>query len=436
MDILRAHRVYIETYGCTTNQADSDIMRGVLAKHFRLANSVDEADVVVVNTCGVINFTERKILRRLRELKESGKTVVAAGCLARIARKEMEKIADAVISPDNVHLVDSAVISALNGKKPVLIQVSSTDKAALHSTKCRKRENAISIVSISEGCLGSCSYCATKIARGRLRSFSLEKIVEEVQRAVTDGFREIQLTSQDTGAYGMDGKDYRLPDLLNAISEIDGDFRVRVGMMNPQHAVEILDDLLSAFESEKIYKFLHIPVQSGDNRILEDMRRDHTVEDFVEVVNAFRRRFDDVMISTDIIVGFPTESKESFWKSYQLIEEFRPDIVNITRFSPRKGTAAYRLKDMPDWIKKERSRILTRLCEEIGLENHRKFVGRVERVLVTKKGKNNTMLARTNSYRPVVLKEGEVGRFYVVKVVDATFNYLVGDWAKVPMKIV
>ncbi len=430
----RTRRVYIETYGCTTNQADSDIMRGVLAKHFRLASSVDEADVVVVNTCGVISFTERKILRRLRELKESGKTVVAAGCLTRIARKEMEKIADAVISPDNVHLVDSAVISALKGEKPVLIRVSSTDKAALHATKCRKRENAISIVSISEGCLGRCSYCATKIARGRLRSFSLEKIVEEVRRAVADGFREIQLTSQDTGAYGMDrrgGKDYRLPDLLNAISELDGDFRVRVGMMNPQHAVEILDDLLNAFESEKIYKFLHIPVQSGDNRVLADMKRDHTVEDFLEVVNAFRSRFDDVMISTDIIVGFPTESEESFWKSYQLIEEVRPDIVNITRFSPRRGTAAYRLKDMPDWIKKERSRILTKLCEEIGLENHRKFVGRVERVLVTKKGKNNTMLARTDAYRPVVLKEGELGEFYLVKVVDATFNYLVGDGVRV-----
>ena len=430
-------KVYIETYGCTTNQADSDIMRGVLAKRFSLASSADEADVVIVNTCGVISFTERKILRRLKELKGSGKTVVAAGCLARIARREMEKVADAIISPDNVHLVDSAVISALSGEKPVFIKVSGTDKAALYTTKCRKKENAISIVSISEGCLGSCSYCATKIARGRLRSFSPEKIVEEVQRAVADGFREIQLTSQDTGAYGMDrdGGSYRLPDLLNAISEIEGDFRVRVGMMNPQHAVEILDDLLNAFESEKIYKFLHIPVQSGDNKVLADMKRDHTVEDFLEVVNAFRSRFDDVMISTDIIVGFPTESEESFWKSYRLIEEVRPDIVNITRFSPRRGTAAYRLKDMPDWIKKERSRILTKLCEEIGLENHRKFVGRVERVLVTKrgkrKGKNNTMLARTDAYRPVVLKEGGLGEFYLVKVVDATFNYLVGDGAKV-----
>lgn len=426
-------RVYIETYGCTTNQADSDIMRGVLAKRFRLAGSVDEADVVVVNTCGVISFTERKILRRLKELKENGKTVIAAGCLTRIARREMERVADGIVSPDNVHLVDSAVISALNGKKLVLIKVSSTDKAALHTAKCRKRENAISIVSISEGCLGSCSYCATKIARGRLRSFSLEKIVEEVQRAVADGSKEIQLTSQDTGAYGMDrnmGRDYRLPDLLNAISELDGEFRVRVGMMNPQHAVKILDELLNAFESEKIYKFLHIPVQSGDNKVLEDMRRGYTVEDFLEVVNAFRRRFDDVMISTDIIVGFPTEREESFWKSYQLIEEARPDIVNITRFSPRKGTAAYRLKDMPDWIKKERSRILTRLCEEIGLENHRKFVGKVERVLVTKRGKKNTMLARTDSYRPVVLKEGKLGEFYLVRVVDATFNYLVGDGAK------
>ncbi|MBO8180605.1 MAG: tRNA (N(6)-L-threonylcarbamoyladenosine(37)-C(2))-methylthiotransferase, partial [Archaeoglobus sp.] len=300
------------------------------------------------------------------------------------------------------------------------------DKAGLSSQKCRLRNNAIAIVSISEGCLGSCSFCATRFARGRLKSFSMEKIVDEVKSAVKSGFREIQLTSQDTGAYGLDRGKAMLPELLRKISEIEGDFRVRVGMMNPQYAVKILDDLIEAYSSEKIYKFLHIPVQSGDNRVLEDMRRNHTVEDYIEVVEAFRKSFDDVLISTDIIVGFPTETEEAFWGSYELIKETRPDIVNITRFSPRKGTPAARLKDMPGWIKKERSRKLTELMRKVGLENNRRFMGKEVRVLITKEGKNGKNLARMDSYRAVVT-EGEIGEFVKVKIKDCRFNYLLGS---------
>ncbi len=159
-------------------------------------------------------------------------------------------------------------------------------------------------------------------------------------------------------------------------------------MMNPQHAVRMLDELIAAYSSEKIYKFLHIPVQSGDNKVLEDMKRNHAAEDYVEVVEAFRKAFDDALISTDIIVGFPTETEEAFWKSYELIRETKPDIVNITRYSARKGTPAAKLRDIPGWIKKERSRKLTELTRKIGYENNSKFLGRKLRVLVTKEGKN------------------------------------------------
>ena len=330
-------------------------------------------------------------------------------------------MADSVVSPDNL----DKIVDAINSNSKVLfIERRSIDKAKLHDVKCRLRENAIAIVSISEGCLGSCSFCATRIARGRLKSFSIDAIVNEVKKAVEMGFKEIQLTSQDTGAYGLDMGEYKLPELLNRISKIDGDFRVRVGMMNPHHAAKILDDLINSFSNDKIYKFIHVPVQSGDNKVLEHMKRNHTVEDFVEVVDRFRKEFDDVMVSTDIIVGYPTESEESFWKSYELIKNVKPDIVNITRFSPRPNTPASKLRDIPGWIKKERSRILTKLCREIGYENNKKFIGKRFRVLITKHGKNGTMLSRTNSYRPVVTT-GELGRFKDVEIIDCTFNYLI-----------
>ncbi len=415
-------RVAIETYGCTMNQADSDIMRGLISREFELSTTED-ADVVVINSCGVIDYTERKIIRRMRELKAKGKKVVLAGCLTRISQQALE-LSDSAISPDNVLKIVDAICASLNGKK-IFAERNPVDKSKLCELKKRKRENAIAIVAISEGCLGTCSFCATRFARGRLRSFSMDGIVEEVRRAVGEGYKEIQLTSQDTGAYGLDRGEAQLPELLFKISEIEGDFRVRVGMMNPHHAVGILDDLLNAFESEKIYKFIHVPVQSGDNQILEDMKRQHTVEDFVEVVSAFRKRFDDVLVSTDIIVGYPKESEESFWKSYELVRKVRPDIVNITRFSPRQGTLAARYRDIPGWIKKERSRKLTDLMKKIGEQNNARFVGRKMRVLITRRGKEETVLARTNSYRAVVTK-GMVGEFREVRISGYRYNYLVG----------
>ncbi|WP_457549967.1 tRNA (N(6)-L-threonylcarbamoyladenosine(37)-C(2))-methylthiotransferase [Archaeoglobus sp.] len=419
-------KVCIETYGCTMNQSDSDIMRGIVSKNFELVESVDVADVVIINSCGVVDFTERKILKRAESLKRLGKKVVMAGCLPRIATKKCLEVSDALVSPDNVHVIDLVVKSVLKGEKPIIIDRTSIDKSEISRIKWRLRENAIAIVSIAEGCTGRCSFCATRFARGRLRSFKLESIVEEVRRCVENGFKEIQITSQDTGAYGLDKGKYMLPDLLRAISEIEGDFRVRVGMMNPRHAVEMLDDLLNAFESEKIYKFIHVPVQSGDEKVLRDMNRDHSVEDFVEVVRDFRRRFDEVMVSTDVIVGFPTETEEAFLRTYELIRDVEPDIVNITRFSKRPFTPAFKLKEIHGWIVKERSRKLTELARGIGIKRNRRFIGKRLRVLITKNGKKGTKLARTDSYRPVVVREGNIGEFINVRIVDCAFNYLVG----------
>lgn len=412
-------RVSIETYGCTMNQADSDIMRKLIAEKFRLVPT-EEAEVVVINSCGVIDFTERKIIRRILELKNAGKKVVLAGCLPRISRSAIE-LSDSAISPDNVDRIVEAIDSVFNGGIRIL-SWRDLDKTCLQ--KLRSRDNVIAIVSISEGCLGHCSFCATKFARGKLRSFSLEGIVKEVEEAVKSGFKEIQLTAQDTGCYGLDKGEFLLPKLLEEISKIDGEFKVRVGMMNPQHAKKQLDSLLEAFESDKIYKFLHLPVQHGDNKILEDMRRDHSVEDFLEVVDSFRKNF-EITLSTDIIVGYPTETEESFWKTYELLEEVKPDIVNITRFSKRKGTVAEKLKEIPGWIVKERSRKLTELSIRIGLENNKEFLGKRLKVLITSSGKK-WMLSRSDSYRAVITA-GELGVTKIVKIGAFRHNYLLDE---------
>ena len=425
-------RVALVTYGCTMNQSDSDIIRHELLKAGFELTEVEDADVVVLNSCGVVEYTERKILETARKLRREGKKVVIAGCLPRISSRKVKETADSAIGPDNLLEVVRAVESALKGKMYFSISRTNLEKSSLR--KCRLRrdssgaEAGIAIVSIAEGCVGRCTFCVTRFARGRLRSFSVGSIVREIEEAVKQGFVEIQITSQDTGAYGLDRENYELPYLLERICEVEGEFRIRVGMMNPRHAYEMLDDLLNAFSHEKVYKFIHIPVQSGDERILKAMGRNHGVEEYLEVVSAFRKEFDreDSMVSTDIIAGFPGESEESYWKTLDLIRESKPDLVNVTRFSPRKGSPAYRMRDMPDWIKKDRSRAITRLAERIKEKRNARLVDKTFRAMVTKKYEGRA-LARLNSYRAVRLNSGhEIGEILSVNIKSFTPTHLLG----------
>jgi tRNA A37 methylthiotransferase MiaB len=196
-------------------------------------------------------------------------------------------------------------------------------------------------------------------------------------------------------------------------------------MMNPSSISKNTSDLIEAYGNEKVYRFLHIPLQSGDDEILSDMRRGYRVENFKGIVEEFRKRIPGLTLSTDVIVGYPLEDETSFSKTYRQIKKIQPDILNITRFSPRPNTPASTLCDMPDWIKKERSRKLSSLARQISTEHNQEYVGRVERVLITGIGKNNSLLGRTDSYRQVVLKSGRIGEFKKVKIKDSRAHYLI-----------
>jgi MiaB-like tRNA modifying enzyme len=399
------------------NQSDTEILKALVAKRHEVVDSLEESDAVVVNSCAVVGFTERKVLKEIKRLKQAGKRVILTGCLPGANPASAQASGADVVLPLK-HI--AAINSALDGH--LAIEAAPVVKSEL--PKLRHRDSAIAIVAISEGCLGACSYCATRFARGKLRSFPVNSIVKEVESALEQGYREIQLTSQDTAVYGRD-IETTLPELLGEIIDLPYEFRVRVGMMNPTYAREIFDELLDAYSNEKIYKFLHLPVQSGDDEVLRHMRRGYRVADFMELVADFRRRFPESTLSTDVIVGYPTESDESFDKTYRLIEEIKPEILNITRFSPRPGTEAAKLRDIHDWIKKERSRRLTKLMRSIGMERNSRYAGKKLRVLVTKHGKGNTLLARSDAYRQVVLKEGEIGEFRDVKIRKVRPTYLI-----------
>jgi len=416
-------KFYLETYGCKLNQSDSDLIKGILSNDFKEVSSPKEADFIIINSCGVLEKTERKIIKRIKSFRN--KKIILAGCLPLISPEASIKIADGVLGPKNIPSIKEIANKVLLGEKVWQVSNKVIDKGDYCYFKKRKK-GISAIVSIAEGCLGNCSFCITKKARGKLKSFSEEKILEEIQHLATSGFKEIQLTSQDAVLYGLDKGKLLLPDLLNKISKVKGDFKVRVGMMNPGYVNKILDNLVLSFKSEKIYKFIHLPLQSGDDWVLKRMNRGYCVDDFLRIASCFRKNFKDVLLATDIIVGYPEETEESFRKTLDLIEEVKPSIVHIFRFSKRKGTKAASLKDYPDRIKKKRSRELNNLCKKVNLEKNKEFLGKIFKVLVIEKRKNNTLIGRASSFRAVVLKRGEIGKYYKVKIVDFKENYLIG----------
>ncbi|TLZ60361.1 MAG: tRNA (N(6)-L-threonylcarbamoyladenosine(37)-C(2))-methylthiotransferase, partial [Methanobacteriota archaeon] len=289
------------------------------------------------------------------------------------------------------------------------------------------------IVPIAQGCAGRCTYCITRVARGRVSSYPIEDLVSRIRGYVATGIRDIKLTGQDTAAYGMDVGE-TLATLMDSATLVDGDFRVRIGMMDPLTALPILPDLIRAYASPKVYKFLHLPVQSGDDGILDAMRREYRVADFERIVTEFRRAYPEISLSTDIIVGFPGETEDAFAGTMDLVRRTRPDVVNVTRFSPRAGTpAATRQDQIAGWRVKERSRRLTHLRISIAREIHEGFVGRELPILTTEPGKAGTTLARTDAYRQVVLPSEEpIGEFGVARILAGREADLVGELISAP----
>jgi len=438
-------RVRCETYGCTMNKGDSELMLGRLTEAgHRVVGALEDADLVLINTCAVKGPTQRRVLRRLEELRQlNGKKIVVAGCLPLIDPRSIDRagIFEGVISCRATDSIVQVVDKIAEGKTNIRSLQGSSKK--LCAPKLRG-SRVSAIVPISEGCTSNCSYCSVKFARGtsncsycsvkfargKLRSFNPDEILAEIEDALRSGRREILLTAQDTAAYGMDS-DTRLPELLEKIAQLDGKFRVRVGMMNPAMAKLLMPGLLDAFDDEKIYKFLHLPVQSGDDGVLREMRRGYTVEEFLKMVNAFRERFEDLYLATDVIVGFPGEEEKAFENTCELIEQVRPDKVNLTRFSPMPGTDAARMPQVGGREKKRRSRLLSAKYRAIGHEQNKRYVGRVAEGLVVEEGKKGGWVARLSNYKPAIVGQAKPGEFVKLKITNARPTYVMGEVAGV-----
>ena len=437
---MKKAAVYVETYGCTLNQADSDMIKAILVNLGYSVTTLDEAEVIILNTCTVKGPTENKILERIRKLETAklktmraspasppdashpragNPKLVLAGCMASNPQK-IRMFTDApIVWPGAIGRIGDAVEDALCGQVTEYRESMSKFDLPAVITKPIVR------IPIAEGCTGQCTFCQTKIARPGLRSFKQQTILNRISQGVRMGAREVQLTAMDTGAYGLDtGTD--LISLLSCVNEIEGEFRVRLGMINPDHVLRMKQGLMNALKGARMYKFFHVPVQSGSERICMDMGRKHTVSEFESIVSEFRAAIPEITIATDVIVGYPTESEDDFLQTLDLLGRVRPNVVNLSKFSPRFGTKAKELKQLDSKEVKRRSSEANGFVKRICAENNRELIGKEFDVLITEKKRGFT--GRTMTYKQVVVKdfEGELGEFIKVKITDTDHGSLFG----------
>ena len=389
-------RYHIETYGCTSNRGESQqIERALRDGGHRPADSPAEADVAILNTCTVVEKTERNMLDRAQELDEQTPAdLVITGCMALAQGEEFEQ---AGVDAEILHW-DRVPEHVRNGECPT--PSADTDPIV---------DGVVGILPIARGCMSDCSYCITKRATGKIDSPPVEENVRKARALVHAGATELRITGQDTGVYGWDDGERTLHVLLERIcEEIDGDFRVRVGMANPKGIHGIREELAEVFaEQEKLYNFLHIPVQSGSNEVLADMRRQHTVSEYVEVVETFDEYLDEWTLSTDFIVGFPTETERDYERSLALLRETRPEKINVTRFSKRPGTDAAEMKGLGGQTKKDRSSELVELKMDVVGEAYESMVGTEREVLLVEDGTEDSLVGYDRAYRQVAVPGAE-----------------------------
>lgn len=392
--------------GCAANFGEGEKIARLFENEYDVSFGLPDRDsaepaVFVLNVCTVKgNSTALKLLREAKAIAPAA-SILITGCAPKDLQDEVNNLFDDV---------KFTSLEALDKQRKTVISSITTSPAVLRESPL------VGIVNIEEGCLDACAYCSTRLVKGRLRSFPARDIISQVQQLVTDGCVEIQLTGQDCGCYGFDfAETYtskiparNLAELVQQILvHVPGDYRIRLGMGNPRHIKNYLEPLMECFQDDRVYKFIHLPVQSGSERVLQAMNRKHTVRDYMILAEEFNKRFSHFTLSTDLIVGFPGETDQDFKDTLQVLQETRPTVCNITRFVCRPGTPASHLPNIvPDAIKHQRSADLAAAFQIIAAENNSRWIGLQERVTIEKSGyRQGTIIARNDAYRPVAITE-------------------------------
>lgn len=416
-------KIWVEAYGCSASFADSEMISGLVVNGGHvLVEDPSDSDLNLIVTCSVKDATANKMVHRIKQLKR--KPLVVAGCMPKAETATVEKFSPkaSLLGPNSLGKTLEVIDSALRGQRR--IELEDSDKSKVGLPKIRLNP-AVGIVEIASGCMSECTFCQTKISKGELQSFRMGDIVRQVRQEVDEGCAEIWLTSTDNGCYGFDiGTD--LPSLIDSVSEIERDFMIRVGMMNPMYMPRIRDQLSRSFENPKVFKFLHLPVQSGSNKVLKDMKRGHTAEVFRRTSELFRKKFGRFTVSTDIIVGFPTETEEDFEQTLELISQTQPDIINLSRYSARPGTKAATMDQVDVSKVMQRSKVVFEMANAIAHKKNQEWIGWKGEVLFDESS-DCTVRGRNYAYKPVMVDDTvKIGQRVTVEITDATKHGLHG----------
>lgn len=426
----KAITVYIKTYGCQMNVADSRTVETILLDAgFRLVYTPDAADVVLVNTCTVRESAEARALGQISslsrlKLQKSNRIIGVLGCIPQAMKESLAQqlpFLDLVVGPDDYRRLPDLIEERLTWVPDEPARVATTlRRNELYDDIAPHHHGSVTaFVTITRGCDKFCSFCIVPFVRGRERSRPLPSIVAEVERLVAQGAREVMLLGQNVDAYQWEGKDFAK--CLQAVVEVEGLERVRFLTSHPQDISQDLFDVMGT--NEKVCPYLHLPVQSGSNRILSAMNRGYTRERYFEIIAMARQTVPNFAVSTDIIVGFPSETERDFEKTLELVRQVHFDSAFMFRYSPRPHTKAVRMTDdVPEPEKIRRLEKLIALQMQISREQNLAQLGRVDDVLIEGLSPKDRALwiGRTPDFRPVVFSQnGEVpGQVVQVKLTE------------------
>lgn len=413
-------RVHVQTYGCSLNLSDTEAIKGVLAEHgHELVAEAQNADVLLINSCTVKSPPEQRLFSQLRRRT---KPVVVAGCVPQADPRNEHFKGVCTFGPKALSQAAFVVEEALAGR---IVHVHEDVDEGRNELPTIPTHTHIGILPINAGCLSACAYCKTKHARGHLQSYPAEAIEKQFRALVNAGAKEIWLTSQDTATYGRDsGTD--LVELLERLLQKQGDYRIRVGMANPQYLLPLLDRFVKVLQHPNMFRFVHLPVQSGSDKVLKDMRRGYNTEEFKTIVQRLRAAVPDVTIATDVIVGFPTETEEDYQQTEALLTALHIPVVNLSKFYSRPGTPAAKMKLLPTNIVKQRSTKLKKACEAIAKERNASYIGKEFSIIIDEEGKKlGTLIGRADNYVQAIVPKsvGEIGeRITIMPESAGTFD--------------
>jgi len=424
-------RVYIETYGCQMNVADSEVVGGILSKEgYVFTNDICNADLVLLNTCAIRDNAEQRIYGRLGHIsryKKANPSMVVGilGCMAERLRTKLvqeKKLVDLVVGPDEYRKLPILVEQASGGEKGIAVRLSRVEN--YEDIMPLRTDGVCAWLSIMRGCDKFCSFCVVPFTRGRERSRSLQSVVNEVAMRGSQGYKEVTLLGQNVNSYRDGQNDFA--DLMESVAGVDRSVRVRFTTSHPQDMSDRLIQTIAG--TENICKYVHLPVQSASNRILELMDRGYTVEQYLSRIEKIRKAIPGVSLTTDIISGFPTETEAEHRSTIEFMREVKYDGAYTFKYSPREHTKAWEMKDdVSDDEKGRRVFAITEMQREISLELNKRLIGNVERVLVEGASRKSAaeLSGRTDTNRTVVFpktdeRPGQYADVLIERVNSAT----------------